>query len=558
MDTRSGSSRVRIQGRGTVSAEGLRQAHDWPPVAAAAARASGSADYSVTLDFDGPHMALEVQSSLHGLQLDWPAPLAKPAQAAWPLRYTQTTGPEAGIGLHVGDVLALSYIYAGTGDTQAVQRGAVFVGEGAATGLELPAEGVQARVSLPALDVDAWLAATDGLAEVAGAGGARQQPDTGLLAAHVPQTWRIDLDQLKQGHQALHALQLEGQYERGAHGRSFWRAQVQAQELAGRVEYARDERGQGDAVRLRLSHLHLATQGDKSAAKPTAVPREHTRLPALDVQVDDFQLDQLTLGQLQVQAHNRAGVWELADLGLDVPEARLRARGQWLPGVDTELDFTLDTDDAGALLARLGMANVLRHGKGQLQGRMGWHGSPLALHKPSLHGALTLDMSAGQFLKADPGVAKLLGVLSLQALPRRLALDFRDIFSSGFAFDLVRGDAQVQGGVVHSNNLQMKGVNAAVLIDGSANWLDETQQLRVLVVPELDAGNAALAAGVFNPAIGLGAFVAQLVLKEPLMRLATREFEITGGWDNPLVRPVKRGDADSDAGIDAPPPVSAH
>jgi uncharacterized protein YhdP len=29
----------------------------------------------------------------------------------------------------------------------------------------------------------------------------------------------------------------------------------------------------------------------------------------------------------------------------------------------------------------------------------------------------------------------LLGVLSLQSLPRRLTLDFRDVFSEGFAFD---------------------------------------------------------------------------------------------------------------------------
>ena len=50
-------------------------------------------------------------------------------------------------------------------------------------------------------------------------------------------------------------------------------------------------------------------------------------------------------------------------------------------------------------------------------------------------GTFRLQAGAGQFTKMDPGVGKLLGVLSLQALPRRITLDFRDVFSEGFAFD---------------------------------------------------------------------------------------------------------------------------
>src|SRR2546429_9262173 len=55
----------------------------------------------------------------------------------------------------------------------------------------------------------------------------------------------------------------------------------------------------------------------------------------------------------------------------------------------------------------------------------------------------------------------------LQALPRRLTLDFRDVFSNGFAFDFMRGDVQITDGVARTNNMQMKGVNAAVLMERS-------------------------------------------------------------------------------------------
>ena len=166
------------------------------------------------------------------------------------------------------------------------------------------------------------------------------------------------------------------------------------------------------------------------------------------------------------------------------------------------------------------------------------------------------DVGAGQFLKADPGVAKLLGVLSLQALPRRLTLDFRDIFSAGFAFDFIRGDVNVARGIASTNNLQMKGASAAVLMDGSADIDKETQDLRVLVVPEIDAGTAALVATAINPAIGIGTFIAQLVLKRPLIKAATREFHVGGSWADPQVTQVKaRSDAGA-AGAAGPPRVS--
>lgn len=150
------------------------------------------------------------------------------------------------------------------------------------------------------------------------------------------------------------------------------------------------------------------------------------------------------------------------------------------------------------------------------------------------------DIMLGRGIVADPGLAKLLGVLSLQSLPRRLALDFRDVFSEGFSFDFVRGDVTIQQGIAATNNLQMKGVNAAVLMEGTADIAKETQDLKVVVVPEINAGTASLAATVINPVVGLGSFLAQMILRNPLIRAATQEFHIDGTWADPRVTPVPR------------------
>ena len=169
---------------------------------------------------------------------------------------------------------------------------------------------------------------------------------------------------------------------------------------------------------------------------------------------------------------------------------------------------------------------------------LGCHAPP-APHPKSKHYDHA-DIERGQFLKVEPGAGRLLGVLSLQALPRRLLLDFKDVFSEGFAFDFVRGDARIDQGVATTNNLQMKGINAAVLLEGQADIARETQDIHAVVVPELNAGTASLLATAINPAVGLGSFLAQFLLRQPLQEAATQEFQITGRWDDPQVERLQR------------------
>jgi uncharacterized protein YhdP len=270
-----------------------------------------------------------------------------------------------------------------------------------------------------------------------------------------------------------------------------------------------------------------------------------------------------SFGRLEVEAINRMAVggaggvpeWRLNKFNFSVPEARLTSSGNWTrvnaqDGVGgrmavqdrrrTVLNFKLDVSDGGALLARLGMKDVVRQSSGKLEGQVSWMGSPLKINYPSLSGAFTVNVASGQFLKADPGIAKLFGVLSLQALPRRLMLDFRDVFSDGFAFDFLRGDVRVEQGIAHTNNLQMKGVNAAVLMEGQADIAHETQDLKVVVVPEINTGTASLIATVINPAVGLGSFLAQMFLRRPLIESNTKQLHVTGSWSDPQVVVVPR------------------
>jgi len=94
--------------------------------------------------------------------------------------------------------------------------------------------------------------------------------------------------------------------------------------------------------------------------------------------------------------------------------------------------------------------------------------------------------------------------------------------------------------VATTNNLRMRGPAAVVLMEGEADIERETQNLRVFVVPEINAGTASLAYAFINPAIGLGTFLAQYFLSKPIAEASTREFRVTGPWDDPKVERVER------------------
>ena len=95
-------------------------------------------------------------------------------------------------------------------------------------------------------------------------------------------------------------------------------------------------------------------------------------------------------------------------------------------------------------------------------------------------------------------------------------------------------------GLARTSNLQMKGVNAVVLMDGQADIAKETQSIKVVVVPEINAGSASVLAGIVNPVMGLSTFLAQVILRRPLIDAATQELLIDGTWLEPRVTKINR------------------
>jgi len=564
--TRDGDSPVQLHVKGQVSADGLRQARELGFVSRLALRANGRTDYQATVGLRRNQPELLITSDLKGMAFNLPAPLNKAAAVTLPLRVeTQLTreslAPKSKLlqdqlRISLGRVLALAYVRDLSRAEPAVLQGGIAVGQAAASGVLMTANGVALNLQWPNIDLDAW---NNVLSEWTGtpvmrslakrdARGAKSNTIGGLEATasnamdYVPATLAVVADQVRVSDRILHKV-IAG----GTRVGDLWKLNLSADELNGAIELRPPSGNTPAQFYARLSYLvvppSLVSDVD------TMLTPQPSSIPSLDVVVQDFTLRNKKLGRLEVEAVNRTGrtaasrEWVLNKLNLTMPEANFTAKGNWAadgPRVKrTQLNFALVIRDSGDLLARFGMPDVVRDGEGKIEGQLSWLGSPITLDYPSLSGKFNIGIDKGQFLKTEPGAARLLGILNLQALPRRLTLDFSDIFYEGFAFDFFRGDVRIEQGVAYTNNLQMKGVSAAALIEGQSNLFKETQDLKVVVVPEINAGNASLYMATINPLIGLTSYLAQLVLSKPLVKAGTSEFRIDGTWSNPRVTKVE-------------------
>lgn len=550
----AGDGRMRVEASGSIDAAGIRTLVDNPLTR----RLAGRTGYRASVDVDRRASTLRIESDLVGLSSTLPAPFTKAAADTWPLRVvSRPLAPPGPSARPPGDRLEVRL---GPGIALAVERERDPATERLLTrraGFSLDAEpvlrdsGLSVLVRTRAIDLDAWRAVIDD-GELERLERAARGASAGMSL--VPDLVSVVADDLRIGGRDLHEVVVGASRTGGR-----WRANIASREIEGQFEWRDARPGERiGTLSARFARLVLVRSRELEVESLLSAPP--SQLPALDVVVDDLVLGTLPMGRLALSATNggtaERPVWQLDRLVVANPAAQLEARGAWslaaaprtgpaAPGGpapaatdvrSTRLDFELAVRDAGQLLDRMGLRGTVDGAAGTLAGNVRWRGSPIGLDYPTLDGELSVALGKGQFLKVDPGMAKLISVLNMQSLPKRLAGDFRDLFGEGFAFDSIGGRVRIDDGIARTDDLRIRGLQAQVAIRGEADLQHETQRLNVEVVPELNAGLASIAVGAMvNPLLGLGSLAAQYVLRKPLQEVLAYDVDVTGSWSDPTV-----------------------
>jgi len=177
--------------------------------------------------------------------------------------------------------------------------------------------------------------------------------------------------------------------------------------------------------------------------------------------------------------------------------------------------------------------------QGEMQTSLSWPGGPFDNIPPILKGKLHIQLKNGRLLEVQPGAGRLFGLLSINALPRRLLLNFSDVFGKGFAFDSIGGDFLIDHGDAYTKNMLISGPAAKIHMVGRIGLAEHDFDEALIVDTSVGASLPVLGA-IAAGSVGVGAvlYILTEIFKKPLAAAGEIRYHLTGTWDNPVLTQV--------------------
>ncbi|WP_026186089.1 YhdP family protein [Thioalkalivibrio thiocyanodenitrificans] len=515
----------------TVRAEGMQ------PVAALAAhlpnylrphlrgRSHWSGEFTAPIDGTGsPRLRLE--SMLEGVTSELPEPLAKTSGVRVPLHLEVPLGPTRDpVHLRYGTILS--------GVLQPDNDGLSGELRFNAGDARMPEEGLRIAGRMERVNLDAWHA----VAEAHPADAAEPPPGS-----------RVSAIDLHAGEVISGARVVRDVHLSALRGRERWQVRVDSAALRGELQIPRELRGVAPLT-FNMERVDLDRMAAPAGGVASGLPRLDPRtMPGLRGGIQELVHDGRRFTDLRIEATPvRDGIQvHHLQAGSAGGHASLRITGDWRIAApdrhQTRLRYDLRTSHLGLMLTDLGFQHGFDQGEGKMEGQVRWPDAPTHFTWDGLQGDGRVDIIDGRLVEMDPGAGRLLGLFSLNMLPRRLALDFRDVFQRGFLFDKLEGTIHLVGSDAYTSDLRIQGVAANVEIEGRTGIVARDHDQRIVVTPRVGGALPVAGALLGGPMAGAAVFILDRVLGmgRGIDAAARVEYRVTGTWQDPVVETLAR------------------
>ena len=517
----------------------------------------GGADWDAAITVEKKSAQILINSNLRGISSSLPQPFLKLADEAMPLRLEKNSvsDDQDTLSIRLGKLLNAQLVRYEEKGLMAIKHGSINLGDPdkrqhplLMQSVKKGKEGIRLLGSLPVFSIQGW----DGLT------GNADQTVPMLPINYV----NLDIDKLVGYGLDINSLHIDAA-ERG----EGMVAKLSSASSKGEVEWQPHGYKGSGKLSVRLSSIQLgkaqeSLQSDRLVKRASQSRVGNLRpgsFPAFEFAIEDFKVEGQHIGRIELVGHPEGNNWRMRRLRITNPDGSLMGDGVWsvapviassdvIPdfvgtalggigsdGTQCKVNLQLQISDAGKILERSGYPGTVEKGSGKLMADLKWSGAPNKFNYTSLNGTLKLDTGKGRFLKMNPGAGKLLSVLSLQDLPKHVALGFTDVFSEGFQFDNISGNAAIRNGVLDTDDFKIYGSSAKATIKGYVDFIKETQDLRVKVLPTLGSSVSLIGAFAISPVVGIGSLIVNKVLGDPLDKLVSFEYNVSGTWSEPNV-----------------------
>lgn len=500
---------------------------DYPVLAPLLAGLDGNATCRVSLalpepDEDGLTKArLRLTSNLEGIAVNLPAPLNKPAEQSVPISVEWPVPYEGGIiDLRYGERLSARIEPGAAGGSRA----------GLHFGSDMPglpdAAGALVTGHPTVLDLDGWLATFAG------------PTDDDVLALN-----RVDVE-------AGELVALQRRFAdvalTVARDGDGWRAAIDSERAAGTVRVP-DDPNAGLVGEFRRLYLPSAPEGVEA---PVLDPRQ---LPPLHLLAEDFSLGDTQLGRVRLEAYPIRNGLRVDMVKAETPTYTLTGDGRWTVERDTrkqrsDFDLTITAENLGGMLSSFGYVGLVEKGQTIAHLDADWPGPPTSFALERLGGELEVTVGPGRILQVEPGAGRVFGLMSLQQLPRRLTLDFSDLFNAGLSFDAIQGLFQFREGEAHTDDLTLSGPSAFIQVKGRVDLVDRVYDQRVIVYPSVGNTLPLVGALAGGPTGAAAMFLLQGLFEKQISRMTAYRYQVTGPWNDPDIELLETREPEEIAG----------
>jgi uncharacterized protein (TIGR02099 family) len=295
-----------------------------------------------------------------------------------------------------------------------------------------------------------------------------------------------------------------------------------------------------ELVMERLQLLSADAEEEEQASGADAEALRAADVPSVTVNVNSFSYGDMNLGRLaaKVKPQEKAVLFEA--LSLNSRNFSMTGKGRWDEGGSTRFTAELEANNFGRMMRGLGFSSIINDGKTHANGTFSWPGNPTDFSLQHLGGEVHTTIEEGVIEEVDPGAGKLLGLLSLQALPRRLFLDFSDLSGKGLQFDSIEGDFRFAEGNAFTQNLHLKSLPANVLVTGRTGLVQKDFDQLIAVVPNVSDTVSVAGALAWGPQAAAVLLVLQKLFQSDIDAATMISYELTGSWDKPKLSKLEQ------------------
>lgn len=517
--------RVIAEAKGSATAQALVDELGMP----LSDRVTGATDFSARLLFprggaeDPAPFTIEIETDLAGFAVDMPQPLNKPLYETIDLSAVVTMPKDSDIVSSTGtagDVLAWQVDFSKQQDRWDLDRGIVTFG-GADVATETPAtRGLHFRGSTEYVHVQSWF---DTAREA--------HSKTGFV------------DRIRSIDMTVGSLHMLGQHlvdhrvklDRSARD---WLIQVEGKDIIGSA-FVPYDLNSDRAIVVEAERLVLPGDTlDMSVSSARIDPRD---LPSISITSKETAFGSRFFGAVEANFVRTADGLESERIFAQDKTFEIVGNGKWIideadpAGHRSYITATLTSTNVEKTMQRLDYQPGIIGNDLSMLLDLSWSGGPREDMLAWLDGEVKLRIGTGQLEEVKPGAGRVFGLLSIAALPRRLSLDFRDVFSKGFGFDKIQGTFTLVDGDTFTCDLSLESPAADIGIVGRAGLVARDYEQTAVVSASF--GNALPVAGalVAGPQVAAALLIFSQIFKKPLQEVSQVYYGIGGSWDEPII-----------------------